>query len=44
VDEGLVPAIEALGPRAVATDTIMTDEAGRARVARSVLAALGQPV
>ena len=36
-DAALVSAIEALGLRAVATDTIMADEAGRARVARSVL-------
>jgi len=43
-DADLVPAIEALGVRAVATDTIMADEAGRARVARSVLAALGLAV
>lgn len=37
VDAALVPAIEALGVRAVAADTIMADEAGRARVARAVL-------
>ena len=41
VDADLVPAISALGPRAVAADTIMADEPGRARVARSVLDALG---
>lgn len=41
MDAGLVPAIEALGVRAVAADTIMADEAARARVARSVLAAMG---
>jgi LPPG:FO 2-phospho-L-lactate transferase len=40
VDAGLVPAIEDLGVRAVAADTIMADEAGRARVARSVLEAM----
>lgn len=39
-DADLVPAIEALGVRAVAADTIMRDDAGRARVARSVLHAL----
>lgn len=39
LDADLVPAIQALGVRAVAADTIMADEAGRARVARSVLAA-----
>ena len=43
-DAGLVPAIEGLGVRAVATDTIMADEAGRARVARSVLASMGLTV
>ncbi len=37
VDTDLAPGIEALGVRAVDADTIMTDEAGRARVARSVL-------
>ncbi len=37
VDADLVPAIEALGVRCVAADTIMSDEDGRARVARSVL-------
>lgn len=36
-DAALVPAIEALGLRTVAADTIMADEAGRARLARSVL-------
>jgi hypothetical protein len=41
-DADLVPAIEALGLRAVATDTIMADEAGRARVARSVLEGMGR--
>jgi len=44
VDEALVPVIEALGPRTVATDTIMADDAGRARVARSVLESMGRPV
>jgi hypothetical protein len=36
-----VPAVEALGVRAVTADTIMADETGRARVARSVLEAMG---
>ena len=36
-DDALAPTIEALGMRAVATDTIMADEAGRARVAAAVL-------
>jgi LPPG:FO 2-phospho-L-lactate transferase len=40
-DAALVPAVEALGVRAVTADTIMADEAGRARVARSVLEAMG---
>jgi LPPG:FO 2-phospho-L-lactate transferase len=39
VDEALAPAIEALGVRAVITDTIMTDDASRARLARELLAA-----
>lgn len=40
-DAALVSAIEDLGVRAVAVDTIMADEDGRARVARSVLDATG---
>ena len=36
----LAPAIEALGLRAVVTDTIMTDDAARARLAAEVLAAV----
>jgi LPPG:FO 2-phospho-L-lactate transferase len=39
VDVELAPAIEALGLRAVVTDTIMTDDASRARLAGEVLAA-----
>lgn len=39
-DAALVPAIEALGVRAVAADTIMSDDDGRTRVARSVLDAV----
>jgi LPPG:FO 2-phospho-L-lactate transferase len=41
VDAALVPSIEALGLRAVTADTVMADEDGRARVARSVLEAIG---
>ncbi|HEY2888705.1 MAG TPA: 2-phospho-L-lactate transferase [Candidatus Limnocylindrales bacterium] len=37
VDRALVPAIEALGMRTLVTDTIMTDDPGRARVAAEVL-------
>jgi LPPG:FO 2-phospho-L-lactate transferase len=40
VDAGLAPAIEALGLRVVATDTIMTDDASRARLAGDVLRAI----
>ena len=39
VDAGLAPAVEALGIRAVVTDSIMTDDASRERLAREVLAA-----
>jgi LPPG:FO 2-phospho-L-lactate transferase len=41
VDAGLAPAVEALGVRPVVTDTIMSDDAARARVAREMLAAAG---
>jgi len=41
VDAGLGPAVEALGLRAVVTDTVMTDDASRARLAQDVLAAGG---
>jgi LPPG:FO 2-phospho-L-lactate transferase len=41
VDAELAPAVEALGLRAVVTDTIMTDDASRARLAGEVLAAAG---
>jgi LPPG:FO 2-phospho-L-lactate transferase len=41
VDAALAPAVEALGMRAVVTDTIMTDDAARARLAGEVLAAAG---
>ncbi len=37
VDAALAPAIEALGMRAVVTDTIMRDDASRGRLARDVL-------
>jgi LPPG:FO 2-phospho-L-lactate transferase len=39
VDAALAPEVEALGIRAVVTDTIMTDDASRARLAATVLAA-----
>ena len=38
VDADLVPAIEALGPRVLATDTIMSDDAARVRLAQETLA------
>lgn len=38
-DEALAPDIEALGPSVVVTDTVMTDDASRARLAREILAA-----
>jgi LPPG:FO 2-phospho-L-lactate transferase len=38
VDAGLAPAIEALGLRVRVTDTVMTDDAGRARLAGEILA------
>ncbi len=41
VDAALAPAVERLGIRAVVTDTIMTDDASRARLATNVLAAVG---
>jgi LPPG:FO 2-phospho-L-lactate transferase len=39
VDAALAPDVEALGVRAVVTDTIMTDDSSRARLATAVLAA-----
>jgi LPPG:FO 2-phospho-L-lactate transferase len=39
VDAELAPAVEDLGIRAVVTDSIMTDDASRERLAREVLAA-----
>ena len=41
VDAALATAVETLGIRAVVTDTIMTDDASRERLARAVLAAVG---
>ena len=40
VDAALAPAVEALGLRALVTDTIMTDDASRERLAATVLAAV----
>ncbi len=37
VDAETIPAVEQLGPRVLATDTIMADAEGRARVARAVV-------
>jgi LPPG:FO 2-phospho-L-lactate transferase len=37
VDRALEPAIRALGLRTLVTDTIMVDDAGRARLARAVM-------
>ncbi len=37
VDAGLLPEVRALGMQAAATDTIMTDDAGRARLAADLL-------
>jgi hypothetical protein len=39
LDAALEPGIRALGLRTVVTDTIMTDDAGRARLATEVLEA-----
>jgi len=38
LDSGLAPAIEELGLRALVTDTVMTDDVARIRLARDVLA------
>lgn len=40
-DAGLGPAVEALGLRVVTTDTIMTDDTARARLAGEILALAG---
>ena len=39
VDAELAPAVEALGIRAVVTDSVMTDDTSRERLAREILAA-----
>ena len=41
LDGELAPAVEALGLRALVTDTVMDDDASRARLAGEVLAAVG---
>ncbi len=38
VDAALAPAVEGLGLRALVTDTVMTDDASRERLAREILA------
>ena len=38
VDVALAPAVEALGMRTLVTDTVMTDDASRERLAREILA------
>jgi LPPG:FO 2-phospho-L-lactate transferase len=43
-DAALAPAVAALGMRAIATDTIMSDDASRTRLASEVLAAVGVSV
>lgn len=40
VDADLAPAVEGLGMRVVVTDTIMTDDASRERLARTLLSAV----
>jgi hypothetical protein len=40
VDADSAPAVEAIGVRPFVTDTIMTDDVARARLAGEVLAAL----
>jgi len=42
VDAALAPAVDALGMRAVVTDSIMTDDPSRERLAVAVLAAAGR--
>ncbi len=41
LDSALAPDVEALGLQALVTDTVMDDDAGRARVAAEVLRAVG---
>jgi LPPG:FO 2-phospho-L-lactate transferase len=43
VDAALAPEVEALDINTLVTDTIMTDDASRARLARSLLSAVGFP-
>jgi len=43
LDAAHAAAIEALGMRVVVTDTVMTDDAGRARLAGELLAAVARP-
>jgi LPPG:FO 2-phospho-L-lactate transferase len=43
VDAALAPDVEALGLRALVTDTVMSDDASRARLAAEVLHAVGVP-
>ena len=38
LDAALAPAVEALGMKTLVTDTVMTDDASRERLAREVLA------
>ena len=40
IDAALAPAVEALGLRPIVTDTLMTDDASRARLAGELLAAI----
>lgn len=40
IDAGLAPAVEALGLRPIVTDTVMTDDASRARLGAELLAAI----
>jgi LPPG:FO 2-phospho-L-lactate transferase len=43
VDSATAPAVEALGLRSIVTDTIMTDDVSRARLAAEILAAVEAP-
>ena len=44
LDAGQAPAIEALAMRAVVTDTVMTDDAARARLANNVVSRRTKPM
>jgi LPPG:FO 2-phospho-L-lactate transferase len=44
VDEALAPEVEALGLEVSVTDTIMSDDAARARVAAEMLALVGRAI